>query len=160
MDNPEALSTLSTQDTGQINIRENRKGNQEWTIQRHSTLSTEVTWERNARENRGDNQEWTIQRHCQHWVHRTQDTYTLEKTEGAIKNGQSRDTGSIEYARHRKNKRLRKPNGQSRMDNPETLSTLSTRETGQVDVRENRRDKQEWTIQRHCQHWVHKSQDT
>ena len=26
MDNPEVLSTLSTQDTGQINIRENRMG--------------------------------------------------------------------------------------------------------------------------------------
>ena len=35
MDNPEVLSTLSTQDTGQINIRETRMGNQEWTIQRH-----------------------------------------------------------------------------------------------------------------------------
>ena len=42
----------------------------------------------------------------------------LEKTEGAIKNGQSRDTGNIEYARHRTNKRSRKPNGQSRMDDP------------------------------------------
>jgi hypothetical protein len=29
MDNPETLSTLSTQDTGQINIRENLMGNQE-----------------------------------------------------------------------------------------------------------------------------------
>jgi len=27
--------------------------------------------------------------------------YTLEKTEGAIKNGQSRDTGSTEHTRHR-----------------------------------------------------------
>ena len=35
MDNPEALATLSTQDIGQINVRENRMGNQEWTIQRH-----------------------------------------------------------------------------------------------------------------------------
>jgi hypothetical protein len=35
MDNPETLSTLSTADIGQINIRENRGGNQEWTIQRH-----------------------------------------------------------------------------------------------------------------------------
>ena len=33
MDNPETLSTLSTQDTGQINVRENPGGNQEWTIQ-------------------------------------------------------------------------------------------------------------------------------
>ena len=28
------------------------------------------------------------------------------------------------------NKGLRKPNGQSRMDNPETLATLGTRDTG------------------------------
>ena len=27
----------------------------------------------NARENRRDNQEWTIQRNWQHWVHKTQD---------------------------------------------------------------------------------------
>ena len=35
MDNPEVLSTLSTQDIGEINIRENRMAIQEWTIQRH-----------------------------------------------------------------------------------------------------------------------------
>ena len=35
MDNPEGLSTLSTQDTEQINFRENRGHNQEWAIQRH-----------------------------------------------------------------------------------------------------------------------------
>ena len=35
MDNPEIiLATLGTQDTGQIHVRENRKGNKEWTIQR------------------------------------------------------------------------------------------------------------------------------
>jgi hypothetical protein len=73
MDNREALSTFSTQDTGQINVRENRGGNQEWTIQRH----------------------W------QHWVRKTQDKQTLEKTEWTIKNGQSRDTVNIEYTRHR-----------------------------------------------------------
>jgi hypothetical protein len=33
MDNPETLATLCTQDTGEINVRENRSGNQEWTIQ-------------------------------------------------------------------------------------------------------------------------------
>jgi hypothetical protein len=43
------------------------------------------------------NQEWTIQRYCQH--------------EGAIKNGQSRDTVNTK--------------GQSIMDNPEILSTVS-----------------------------------
>jgi hypothetical protein len=34
-DNPEKLSTLGTQDTGQINVREYRRGNAEWIIQRH-----------------------------------------------------------------------------------------------------------------------------
>ena len=38
------------------------------------------------------------------------------------------------------------------MDNPETLSTLSTQDIGQINVRENRMDDQEWTIQKHCQH--------
>ena len=27
----------------------------------------------NARENRRTNQEWTIQKHCQHWLHKTPD---------------------------------------------------------------------------------------
>jgi hypothetical protein len=35
------------------------------------------------------------------------------------------------------------------MDNPEKLVTLSTQE----------KEKQEWTIQRNLQHWVHKTQD-
>jgi hypothetical protein len=41
----------------QINVRENRRGNQEWTIQRN--------WQINVRENRRGNQEWTIQRNWQ-----------------------------------------------------------------------------------------------
>jgi len=32
MNNPETLTTLGTQDTGKITFRENRRGNQEWTI--------------------------------------------------------------------------------------------------------------------------------
>ena len=67
MDNPVGLSTLSTQDTEQINVRENRgaqsrMGNPE-TL---STLSTQDTGQINVRENRVHNQEWAIQRHCQH----------------------------------------------------------------------------------------------
>jgi hypothetical protein len=35
----------------------------------------------------------------------TQDRLTLKKTEGIIKNGQSRGTDNIEYTRHKTNKR-------------------------------------------------------
>ena len=83
----------------------------------------------------------------------------LEKIEVAIKNGQSKDTGNIGYTRDSTNKCQRKSKWQSRMDNLETLATLGTQETGQINVRENRSGNQEWTIQRHWQHWVHKTQD-
>ena len=53
----------------------------------------------------------------------------LEKTKETIDNGQPRDTGNIGYTRHR------------------------------TKGRENQRDNQEWTTQRHWQHWVHKTQD-
>jgi hypothetical protein len=83
MDNSEKLATLGTQDTGR-----------------------RQTKYRNVRENRRSNQEWTIQRNWQRWVHKTQDEgkqniETLEKTEGAIKNGQFRETDNIGYIRHR-----------------------------------------------------------
>ena len=45
------------------------------------------------------------------------------------------------------------------MDNSETLATFGAQDTGQKNVRENRRSKQEWTIQKHWQHLVHKTQD-
>jgi hypothetical protein len=35
MNNPETLVTPSTQNTGQIKVRENQRGKQEWTMQRH-----------------------------------------------------------------------------------------------------------------------------
>ena len=38
MDNPEKLATQGTQDTGQINVREYRRGNQKWTIQRNGNI--------------------------------------------------------------------------------------------------------------------------
>ena len=36
----------------------------------------------------------------------------------------------------------RKPKSKSRMGNPETLVTLGTQDTGQINVRENRRSNQ------------------
>ena len=79
----------------QKNVRENRRGNQKRTIQRNWQKTTlentegpikwtfQRNWQNNVRENRRGNQKWTIQRNWQK---------TLEKTEGAIKNGQSRET--------------------------------------------------------------------
>ena len=52
----------------------------------------------------------------------------LENTEGAIKKGQSRETGNIGYTRYRTNKRQRIPKGQSKMDNPEKLVTQGTQD--------------------------------
>ena len=45
------------------------------------------------------------------------------------------------------------------MDNPEILVALGTQYTGQINVRENRLDNQEWTIQRYWQRWSHNTQD-
>ena len=54
-----------------INVRENRRGNQELTIQKHWYVrySNEGI---HVRENRRGNQELTIQKHWQHGVHKTQ----------------------------------------------------------------------------------------
>ena len=54
----------------------------------------------------------------------------LEITEEVSKTEQSRDIGNIGHTRHRTNKRQRKPKGQSRMNTPETLTTLGTQDTG------------------------------
>ena len=52
------------------------------------------------------NEEWSIQRNWQHWVHKTQDED--KQHWGAIKNGQSRETGKIGHARHRRKTKHRK----------------------------------------------------
>jgi hypothetical protein len=49
-----------------------------------------------TRRRQRDKQEWTIRRHWHYWVHKTQD-----EDKGTIKNGQSRDTDTIGYTRHR-----------------------------------------------------------
>ena len=66
-----------------------------------------------------------------------------------MKNGQYIYTGYIENTRHKTNKRERNSKGQSRMDNLQTLTTLRTQDTRQINVRENQRVNQEWTIYRH-----------
>ena len=43
------------------------------------------------------------------------------------------------------------------MDSTEKLATLDTPDTGQINVRENRRGNQKWIIQRNGQHGVHKT---
>ena len=77
----------------------------------------------------------------------TQDKYMLETTEGAIKNGQSRETGK--HRVHKINICQRQPKGQSKMDNPEKLANIGY--TRQINVRDNRRGNQKWTIQRNWQ---------
>ena len=73
-DNPEKLATQGAQDTGQINVREYRRGNKK-----------------------------EQSRNWQHRVHKTQDKQMFENTEGAIKKDNpeklatqgTQDTGQI-----------------------------------------------------------------
>ena len=78
----------------------------------------------------------------------TQDTGRRQTKQGAIKNGQYRDTGNIWV--HKTQDEDKQNKGSSRMDNPETLATFGyTRHR----TRANKtRGNQEWTIQRHWQH--------
>jgi hypothetical protein len=70
----------------------------------------------NVRKNRSCNQEWASQRHWQH--------------EGAIKNGQARDTGNTK--------------GQSRMGKPETLATLGTQDTRRRKTKHKNTPQKRW----------------
>jgi hypothetical protein len=115
----------------------------------------------------------------------TQDTRRRQTKLRAMKNGQSRETGDIGYTRHRTKtnktegqsrmdnpeklatfgniwytrhwKKTNKTEVQSRMDNPEKLTTFGTQDGGrrQTQLRGN----EDWTIQRNCQHLVHKTHD-
>ena len=93
----------------------------------------------------------------------TQDT---ERRQRDNQNGQSRDTDTIGYTRHRTKTKVQsrmdnqetrtpfgntrhrtKTKGQSRMDNQETLTTFGyTRHRTKT---HGQRDNQEWTIKRH-----------
>ena len=62
--------------------------------------------------------------------------------EGAIKNGQSRETGNMGYTRRRGNQKwiiqrngqhgVHKTKGQSKIDNPEKRATWSTQDEGAI----------------------------
>ena len=70
MDNTETQETYSQ-------TRENRRGNQGWTIQRHKKHSQ-------TRENRRGNQGWTIQRHKIHTVKPVLRGHLLDKEKVAL----------------------------------------------------------------------------
>ena len=54
-DNPEKLATQGTQDTGQINVREYRRGKNKDNPQKLATQGTQVTGQINVREYRRGN---------------------------------------------------------------------------------------------------------
>jgi hypothetical protein len=117
-------------------------------------LATFGTQDRGRRQTKlRGNEEWSIQRNWQHLVHKSQDED--KENWGAIKNGQSRETGNIWYTRQRT--KTNKTEGQSRMDNPEKLATFGTQDRGRRQTK--LRGNEEWSIQRNWQHLVHKSQD-
>ena len=74
MDNPEKLGTLDTQDTGQVNVRENRRAIK---IDNPETLATLDTQE----EKTEGPSKLTIQRHWQHWERKTQDEIKKSTTQ-------------------------------------------------------------------------------
>jgi hypothetical protein len=77
---------------------------------------------------------------------------TLEKTERAIKNGQSRETVNVGYTRHRTKtiqRHCQRGVHKTQDEDKQSRDTVNVRYTSQ-------RTK---TIQRHCQRGVHKTQD-
>ena len=91
----------------------------------------------------------------------TQDTsrgqQTIENTERAIRNGQSRETGNIGYAGQQtlENTQGAIRNGQSRKTGNIGYTGHKSRTTND---RQYRTSNQKWTIQRNWQHRVHKTQ--
>jgi hypothetical protein len=103
-------------------VRENRRGNQEWTIQRkqkgQSRMDNPEKTEGaikngQSRENRRGNQEWTIQRK-QKGQSRMDNP---EKTEGTIKNGQSRETCNIGHKTENEGEKTKKKHNTEKMTN-------------------------------------------
>ena len=100
MDNPETLARLGTQDTkqtvGSKQTRENRRVNQEWTIQIHwqdwvhktqNSLQVVNRLQRKPKwQPRMDNPETLARLGTQDTEQNVGSKQTLEKTEGAIKN--------------------------------------------------------------------------
>jgi hypothetical protein len=121
----------------------------------------------------------TIERHCQYWTHKTQDEDKQSRDIGSIGNTRHRtttnnpetsavldtqDTGRRQtIQRHRQywthktqdeDKQSREigsighTRNRTKTNNPETSAALDTQDTGRRQA-----------IQRHRQHWTHKTQD-
>ena len=107
-DNPKKLATQETQDTGQINDREYRRGNEKGQSRKKLAIQvTQDTGQINVRECRRGNEKMTIQKNWQRRIQKTQDKYILENTEGVMQK-----------------------------DNPYKLAIYDTKDTGQINVRE------------------------
>ena len=153
MDNPEKMAGYTR-----------RRGNQRWTIQRkwQGTQDEGAIKDGQSRENgrvhktkgqskmdnpekmagytrRRGNQRWTIQRKWQG----TQD-------EGAIKDGQSRENGSIGYTRRRGNQRWTIQRKWQGTQDEGAIKDGQSRENGSIGYT-RRRGNQRWTIQRKWQ---------
>ena len=98
--------------TGQIKVREYRRGNKKRTTQRNRQHRIYKTQDKKVRDYRWDKKR-AIQRNWQNWVNKTQDQYMLDNTEEVMIK-----------------------------DNPEKLATQGTQDTGHIHVREHQRGNQ------------------
>ena len=82
----------------------------------------------NVREYRRDNQKWTIQRNSQHSVHKINKRQRIPKGQSNMDNQKWTIQRNWQHSVHKINKRQRIPKGQSNMDNPEKLATQCTQD--------------------------------
>ena len=71
----------------------------------------------------------------------------------------TQDTGRRQTQQKTKQIKTQKPHKKLQKTTIQTLVVLGKQDTGLLNVREHRKRIQEWAIQRHWQHWAHKSQD-
>jgi hypothetical protein len=79
----------------------------------------------------------------------------LENTKGAIKKGQSRETGNIRYTGQINVREYQRGNQKRTIHR--NWQHRGTQDTGQINVREYQRGNQKRTIHRNWQHKVHRT---